>query len=355
MATQLILEAPRRIGFRPEADAPLKPGEVRLRTLLSGVSVGTELTYYRGTNPYLSKRWDEQQRLFLPSETGTIAYPVTNLGYEEVGEVVEVGPGVTEVPVGAHVFGTWGHRTHHVAPLDYVKLRLMPEGADPICGIFSHLGAIALNGVHDAAIKLGDTVAVFGLGGVGQEVAIMARRSGARVIGVDLNPARRALALRLGAERAIDPEHENPALAIKAITAGRGADVCIEVSGAGAALHEAIRSAGYSGRVVTMGFMQGEARGLFLGEEFHHNRINLVCSQISGVAPERSYQWSKPRLWRAAVELQVAGEIDLRPIVTHRLPFFEAADLYAQLDRNPQDVIQAVLEFPREERSQIRP
>ncbi len=346
MATQLILEAPRRIGFRTEADAPLQPGQLRLRTLFSGVSAGTELTYYRGTNPYLSKRWDEQQRLFVPAAQGTYTYPVTNLGYEEVGEVVEVGADVTGIAVGAHVFGTWGHRTHHVANLDYVQPRLMPAGAEPIFGIFSHLGAIALNGVHDAAIKLGDTVAVFGLGGLGQIVALMAKRAGARVIGVELHESRRALALRLGADRVVDPAKDSPAQVIKGLTEGRGADVCIEVSGAAPALHEAIRSAGYSARVVAMGFIQGEAKGLFLGDEFHHNRINLVCSQISGVAPERSYQWSKPRLWRTAVELQAAGQIDLRPIITHRVPFGEAAGLYTQIDQRPQEVVHAVLEFP---------
>ena len=346
MSTTLILEAPRQIGFRTESDPPLQPGEVRLRTLLSGVSAGTELTYYRGTNPYLTKRWDEKQRLFVPAEQGTFSYPVTNLGYEEVGEVVEVGSAVSEVALGAHVFGTWGHRTHHVANLDYVRPRLMPAGADPVFGIFSHLGAIALNGVHDAAIKLGDTVAVFGLGGLGQIVALMARRAGARVIGVELHESRLALAQRLGIDHVINPAKENPAQAIKALTEGRGADVCIEVSGAAPALHEAIRSAGYSARVVAMGFIQGEAKGLFLGDEFHHNRINLVCSQISGVAPERSYQWSKPRLWRTAVELQAAGQIDLRPIITHRVPFARAAELYRQLDERPQEAVHAVLEFP---------
>lgn len=346
MSTILILEAPRQIGFRTESDPPLQPGEVRLRTLLSGVSAGTELTYYRGTNPYLSKRWDEKQRLFVPAEQGTYTYPVTNLGYEEVGEVVEIGSAVSEVALGAHVFGTWGHRTHHVANLDYVRPRLMPAGADPVFGIFSHLGAIALNGVHDAAIKLGDTVAVFGLGGLGQIVALMARRAGARVIGVELHESRLALAQRLGIDHVINPAKENPAQAIKILTEGRGADVCIEVSGAAPALHEAIRSAGYSARVVAMGFIQGEAKGLFLGDEFHHNRINLVCSQISGVAPERSYQWSKPRLWRTAVELQAAGQIDLRPIITHRVPFADAAGLYRQLDERPQEVVHAVLEFP---------
>ena len=345
MGEAFVFTAPRTVGYLTYEDAPLKPDEVRIRTLYSGISAGTELTFYRGTNPYLTKQWDAERRLFIPAEQSTVSYPVTNLGYEEVGEIVEVGSGVTDVQVGALLFGTWGHRTYFVANMDYVRPRLMPPGAEPIFGIFSHLGAIALNGVHDAGICLGDTVAVFGLGGLGQIVALMARKSGAKVIAVDLHDSRLEMAKRLGADVTVNASRDNPAETIKAVTNGLGADVCIEVSGSTQALHEAIRSVAYSARVVAMGFFQGEAKGLYLGDEFHHNRINLVCSQISGVAPELSNRWSKLRLWQTAVRLQAEGWLDLQPIITHRAPFEQAGDLYALLDEHPQDVVHAVLEF----------
>jgi 2-desacetyl-2-hydroxyethyl bacteriochlorophyllide A dehydrogenase len=345
MGKLFVFTAPRTAGYQDYEDAPLKPDEVRIQTLYSGISAGTELTFYRGTNPYLSKRWDADRRLFVPGEQSSISYPVTNLGYEEVGEVIEVGADVHDISLGTQVFGTWGHRTHYVANLDYVRPRLMPAGADPIFGIFSHLGAIALNGVHDADIKLGDTVAVFGLGALGQLVALMARRSGAKVIAVDLHDSRLAMAKQLGADVILNASRDQPAEAIKALTGGLGADVCIEVSGATQALHEAIRSVAYSARVVAMGFFQGEAKGLFLGDEFHHNRINLVCSQISGVSPETSYRWSKMRLWQSAVKLQAEGWLDLRPLITHRAPFEQAGSMYDALDQRPNEVLLAVLEF----------
>ncbi len=345
MGSSLILTAPRTLAFREEPELTLQPDQVRLRTLFSGISAGTEMTYYRGTNPYLNKRWDEKLRLFVPATQGSVTYPVTNLGYEEVGEVVERGSAAGEIALGTMVFGTWGHRTHHVANLEYIRPRLMPAGAEPIFGIFSHLGAIALNGIHDAALRLGDTVAIFGLGALGQIVAIMAKKSGARVIAVDLHENRLALARRLGADVTINAGGGRIAEQVKELTEGRGAEVCIEVSGAAPALHEAIRSAGYSARVVSMGFFQGEAKGLYLGDEFHHNRINIVCSQISGVAPERSYLWNKPRLWQAAVRLQAEGVIDLRPVISHRAAFASAPALYELLDQRPNEVVHAVLEF----------
>jgi threonine dehydrogenase-like Zn-dependent dehydrogenase len=344
-ARALVLKAPGELDFEPVEERALGPQEVRIGTLFSGISAGTELSQFRGTNPFMHRHWDERSRLFVEAEVPSWPYPVRNLGYEESGEILEVGSEVTDLRPGQRVFGTWGHRTHHVADAAYARDHLLPEGADPRIGIFSHIGAVALNGVHDAQLRIGDTVAVFGLGVPGQIVAQAARASGARVIGVDPDPDRRAKALSLGAAQVIDPASLSIAEAIKEMTDGRGADACIEVSGAAPALAEAIRAAAYSSRVVAMGFFQGEVPGLRLGEEFHHNRVQLICSQISGVAPEASYRWSKPRLWRTAIELQHQGLLDLIPLITHPAPFGEAPELFARLDRGEPGLLQAVLEF----------
>lgn len=345
-SSALILKAPRELAFEAIEERALEPGEVRIRTLFSGISAGTELTQYRGTSPFLDKRFDEARRLFVAEEGPSWPYPVRTLGYEEVGEIVELGSCAQEAARGDLVFGTWNHRTHAVVSVEYARDRAMPKGADPRIGIFSHIGAVALNGVHDAQLRIGDTVAVFGLGVPGQIVAQAARASGATVIGVDPDADRRAVAKSLGTDHLLDPTRAPVAEAIKEMTGGRGADACIEVTGAPSALAEAIRSVAYSARVVAMGFFQGEVAGLRLGEEFHHNRVQLVCSQISGVAPEASYRWSKPRLWRTAVELQHRGTLSLIPMITHSAPFEQAPELFARLDRGEPGLLQAVLEFP---------
>ena len=342
-ARALVLKAPRELAFEPIEDQSLGPDEVRIRTLFSGISAGTELTQYRGTSPFMNRRWNEASRLFVEAEAPSWPYPVRNLGYEEVGEIIEVGNDVADLQPGQRLYGTWNHRTHHIAPADYARDRLLPEGADPRIGIVSHIGAVALNGVHDAQIRIGDVVAVFGLGVPGQIVAQAARASGATVIAVDPDAARRHIAVRHGAHEAIDAK--GAAEAIKARTDGRGADVCIEVSGAAPALAEALRSVAYSARVVAMGFFQGEVAGLRLGEEFHHNRVQLICSQIGGVAPEASYRWSKPRLWRTAVQLQHAGVLDLIPLITHVAPFSDAPAMFARLDAGEPGLLQAMLDF----------
>jgi len=348
MGRSLAFEGPRQVGFVPDEGKPLGPDDVRLKTLYSGISAGTELTFYRGSNPYLHKQWDASRRLFVPQDAVSLEFPVLNVGYEEVGEIVETGASVTGIPVGTRVFGVWGHRTHHVAPAEYVRPRMLPDGLDPILGIFSRIGAIALNGVHDGRIRIGETVAVFGLGVLGQIVAQAAQQSGARVIGVDLHDSRLTMAKDFRINTTLNPARDNVAEAIKDLTGGRGADVCFEVTGVSAALGEAIRAAAYSARVVAMGFFQGEASGLFLGEEFHHNRVNVVCSQISGTDPELTYRWDRLRMEQTTMRLQADGLLNLRPLITHVAAFEDAASLFEALDKTPEDVMQAVIDFQSE-------
>src|SRR5215472_4970671 len=124
----VALTGPRQVELLEEPARPLAPDEVRIRTLLSGVSAGTEMALYRGTNPYLHKHWDPSVRLFLSGGGETMAYPVTNWGYEEVGEIVEAGPAAS-LAVGKRVFGTWGHRAAHVGPASAFAHRTLPAEA----------------------------------------------------------------------------------------------------------------------------------------------------------------------------------------------------------------------------------
>src|SRR5919198_2799016 len=128
----VALVGPGRVELIEEPRRWLGVDDVRIRTLLSGISAGTEMAFYRGTNPYLAKHWDTTVRLFQAGGSKSIEYPVTNWGYEEVGEVVEVGADVDGISLGTRVFGTWGHRAEHVVPPAFVRERILPESADPV-------------------------------------------------------------------------------------------------------------------------------------------------------------------------------------------------------------------------------
>jgi threonine dehydrogenase-like Zn-dependent dehydrogenase len=344
MASVIRFTSPRVSEVIDETEVPLGPDGVRLKTLFSGISAGTELTAYRGSNPYLSKKWDENSRLFVDGST-SFDYPVDGWGYEEVGEVVEVGESASGINVGDWVWGTWGHRSSTVQQAERASKRILTNDADPRIGIFSQIGAIALNVVLDADIHVGETVAVFGLGVPGQIAAQLARLNGARVIGVDGIAARRELATELGADVVIDATQGMVAEQIRELTEGRGADVCLEVTGNYRALHEAIRSVAYSSRVCAAGFMQGEGAGLRLGEEFHHNRVQVICSQIAGVSPSLQHRWDGYRLARTAIDLAVTGRLRLTELISHTMPMAEAPAAFQLLDEHPEQALQVVLSF----------
>ena len=81
------------------------------------------------------------------------------------------------------------------------------------------------------------------------------------------------------------------------------------------------------------------------GEEFHHNRIQIICSQIGNVDPALSQRWNRLRLIHTIMDLQVQGVLNLRPLITRQFPFERAADAYSLLDGGAADVLQSVLTF----------
>ena len=348
MGKVVVFTNPKTVDFEFYDDRPLEAHEVRLQTLYSGISAGTELTAYRGSNPYLHKQWDPARKLFIPGEQTTLTYPISGWGYEEVGEVIELGSEVKDVSTGDVIFGTWGHRTLHIVEESYARDRLQAKSLDSIFGIFSQIGAIAINGVHDARIRIGETVAVFGMGTLGQIVGQLARKSGAKVVGIDRIVKRLEIALQSGAaDIALNASNTEVAEHIRSITDNRGADVAIEVTGSTLALQQAIRSVAYSSKVIAMGFFQGEASGLFLGEEFHHNRVNIVGSQIFGTDPELTYRWNRLRLIQSFMRLQADGLINLQPIISHVIPFDDAGEAFRILDEEPENALQVVLDFTK--------
>jgi len=246
---------------------------------------------------------------------------------------------------GDLVWGIWGHRSEGIVPAERMVGHRLPAGLEPLAGAFARVGAIAYNAVLAADIHLGEDVAVFGQGVIGLLTTRLARLSGATVTAVDALETRLAAARGFGAAHTLDARRGKVAEALRGLTGGRGADLAIEISGAYPALHEALRSVAPGGRVVASGFYQGEGVGLRLGDEFHHNRIELISSQISGVAPDASHRWSKLRLWQTAVRLQHEGRLNLLPLITDTVPFAAAPALFDRLDRGDPAILQSVLDF----------
>jgi threonine dehydrogenase-like Zn-dependent dehydrogenase len=335
------------VGVREYPEPIPEPNEVRVRTLYSGISAGTELTQYRGTNPYLDKQWDADRAVFLPGSP-TFSYPLDGWGYSEVGVVDQVGALVESPALGDVVWGIWGHRSHAVLPAATLANHVLPAGLDPLVGTFDRVGAVALNAVLTTQANPGETVAVIGQGVIGLLATQLLISLGCQVLAVDTMPARLALAAGWGA-LPFDASEGDLAVNVCDCIPG-GVDRVIELSGSYAALHEAIRIAGPGGTVVAAGLYHGSVDGLALGEEFHHNRVTLISCQISGVPSHLLGRWTRERLHETVMKLCAQGRLDPLPLVSHVIDAHEAASAYAMLDSPPEDLLQVILDF-RGERS----
>ena len=122
-------------------------------------------------------------------------------------------------------------------------------------------------------------------------------------------------------------------------------DVCIEFSGHYPALQEAIRTVAYSSRVVSAGYYQGDGSALRLGEEFHHNRVNVVASQIFGVAPQLLHRWDAYRLASTVVSLATSGSLNVIDLISHEFAAEDAQSAFELLDSHTAQALQVVLAF----------
>lgn len=238
------------------------------------------------------------------------------------------------------------HATGHMLTEQVAAAGLLPAGTDPEQAVFHILARVALGGVHDARLQVGETVAVIGLGTVGLLAVQQAHHAGATVIGVDRFPLRAQAAQALGVHAIHAGEGVDVAALVHELTGGAGADAAIEASGSYAGLHEAIRCMRVGGRVATVASYHGDQPGLRLGEEYHRNRITLISSMTINGCDQRTHPlWTLDRLNHTAHRLIADGMVRTDVLITHRIPFQRAAEAYALITDTPQDTIKVVLTY----------
>ncbi len=328
---------------------PLEPYEVRVKVEFAAPKHGTETQAISGS-VFKNKRWDGELRLFLPTEEApALSEPPKERGIGNVivGTVSEIGSEVTRFKPGDRVFGSGSIRELHTAHES--KLRPL-DGLSPEDAVCTEPGHVAFVAVRDGNIRVGDDVAIFGLGAIGLLAVQVAKASGAnRVFAVDPLISRREVALDTGAFQAFDPSKCDAALQIKLATEKQGVDVAIETSGAGRALNDAIRCLRQCGTVVHVPWGPKDARDLHLDEEFHHNRPTIVGSQAwEGWAnADRSHPlWNPERAYRATIALFQSGKLSGEKIVTPIVSFEEAPDTLTTMFTHPERSIKIGVKFP---------
>ena len=343
MPLEVVSTDGRTFRYREYVLPALAPNDVRVRVEFAAPKHGTELHSLTGS-PQHRKQWDEELRLYLPRAE---PLPLTErpVGNVVVGVVSEAGSEVASYSAGDRVFGYGPIREEHQMPADAWRPLDGLSETDAVCSDPAHVALVA---VRDGNVRIGDAVAVFGMGAIGLMTVQIAASSGATtVIAVDPIEGRRARALALGADLVVDPSAEDAGLRIKRATGNHGVDVAIETSGAAAALHQAIRAIRQCGTIVHVPFGPKDASTLQLDEEFHLNRPTIIGSQAVWRNPDRSYPlWDEERARVTAIDLFRRGIVTSEGIVTPIVGFPDAAQALADGLAAPDRAIKIGVRFP---------
>ena len=321
--------APRRVGHAVVEVRPPADGEVLVRTHWSGISGGTELLAYRGELDAASAR-DET----IGSLGGSFAYPFAH-GYSCVGEVLTSR--VDGVPEGATAFAFHPHqdlftvRGSDVVMLDKVDGRL---------ATLFPLVETALQVSLDAGPRLEEPVVVMGLGPVGTLTAALLDRAGAQVVGVDPRRDRREVAVLFGAP-AVDVTEID--VVVEQLTSGAGVPLVVDATGRPSALAHALALLGHEGEVLVCSWYGTKDVSLPLGREFHRHRLQIRSTQVSTIPAHLAKRWDVQQ--RRAVATRLLSELPLKLLATHDVPFDQAGEAYAALDRGDAGLMHVGLRY----------
>jgi NADPH:quinone reductase-like Zn-dependent oxidoreductase len=290
--------------LRPVTVPPPGPDEVRVRTLHTGVSRGTETLVFAGKVP--PSQWTAMR---APFQEGDFPAPV-KYGYLNVG-VVEAGRADL---LGRTVFSLFPHQSHYVVPATSVTV--VPEAVPPHRAVLAGTVETAVNAVWDARPQIGDRIAVVGGGMVGSSVAaILARFPGVRVELVDPDGSRAAVAAALGVDYA------TPAGA-------RGdCDLVVHASATAAGLTRSLELLAAEGTVVELSWYGDQQVSVPLGEFFHSRRLTVRASQVGAIRPDRPRSYGE----RMALALDLLADPRFETLVTGRSDFTDLPDVMPRL------------------------
>jgi predicted dehydrogenase len=327
-------------------------GQILVRTTRTLVSAGTERMLVEfGRAGWIDKARQQPDKVravlekiatdglmpTIEAVRNKLSQPLA-MGYSNVGEVIEVGAGVSGFAPGDRVASNGRHAEIVAVPVNLAAR--VPEGVSDDAAAFTVLGAIALQGVRLANPTLGESVAVVGLGLIGLVTVQLLRANGCRVIGIDFDPQKLALAQRFGAQTVNLSAGANPVDAALNFTGGRGIDAVIIT--ASTSSNDPVRqAAGMSrkrGRIVLVGVTGLElSRADFFEKELS---FQVSCSYGPGRYdpnyedkgqdyPLGFVRWTEQRNFEAMLELLAERRVEVESLVTHRFAIDDAERAYA--------------------------
>ena len=299
---------------------PPEAGDLKVETLFSGISRGTEGLVFRGEVPQ-----SEWQRMRAPFQEGNFPFPV-KYGYANVGRVADGDPGL----VGRVVFSLYPHQ--NVFTLPSGSCVPVPDGVSPERAVLAANMETALNALWDGKPSPGDHICVVGGGVVGLLTAYVAGRiPGSDVTVIDTNPRRAEIAGALGVSFSLPGD------------APRDQDLVFHTSASAAGLATALASAGDGAAIVEMSWYGANEVAVPLGTDFHSRRLKLVSSQVGTIPFERQPRWTYRRRLQTALDLLRDPVLDC--LISHRVLFAELPDLLPELLNKASDVLAALVVY----------
>ncbi|MBW8010779.1 MAG: zinc-binding dehydrogenase [Chloroflexi bacterium] len=348
-----------------------KPGAALVRTAVSLVSAGTErmlvefakksLVGKARSRPDLAKQLlDKVRREGLLTALGAafnrLDQPMP-LGYSSSGTIVELGDGMEGFKVGQRVAcsggGYAGHAEYVVVPKNL--LTPLPQDVDNEAAAFTTLGAIAMHAFRLAELRLGERVAVIGLGLLGQLCVAISKAAGCQVLGIDLDPQRLAQGKLLGAQTAL---RENAEAAGQEFSRGRGCDavlICadtssndpVELAGVLARDKAKVIAAGNVGLDLPRNLYFEKELSFMVSRSYGPGRYDTTYEEGGVDYPIGYVRWTEGRNLEAFVELLETGQLDISGLITHRFPIEDAEQAYQMITgKNKQPFTGVLLTYP---------
>jgi predicted dehydrogenase len=346
-----------RDGSTEVADVPapaLRRGHLLIRSHITLVSAGTErmLVEFGKANMLQKARQQPDKVRMVLEKIRTDGLATTldavrskldqplALGYCNVGTVIGVGPGVSGFEIGDRVASNGKHAEVVAVPVNLCAK--IPDNVGDEAAAFTVLGAIALQGIRLVQPTLGETVVVTGLGLIGLITVQLLRAHGCRVLGIDYDPAKLAIAREYGAETVDLSKSEDPLAAAAAFSRGRGVDAVLIT--ASTKSNEPVAQAAHMcrkrGRIVLIG-----VTGLELSRaDFYEKELSFQVSCSYGPGrydpsyeergndyPVGFVRWTEQRNFEAVLDMMASRAVQVQSLVTHRYGIAEAERAYAVL------------------------
>ena len=353
----------------------LDPGCVLIQTRSTLISAGTErmlVDFGRASMIDKARQQPEKVRMVLDKVRTEGLFATLDavrskldqplpLGYCNAGVVLDVGRGVTGFKAGDRVVSNGAHAGVVSVPKNLCAR--IPDGVDDASAAFTVLGAIGLQGLRLAAPTLGETVVVTGLGLIGLMTVQMLRANGCRVLGIDFDAQRLAMASDLGATVVNPAAGEDPVAAAMALTGGTGVDAVLITASTKSSdpVSQAARMCRKRGRIVLVG-----VTGLELNRsEFYEKELTFQVSCSYGPGrydpgyeaggqdyPLAFVRWTEQRNFEAVLGLLAEGRLDTRRLISRRFAIDDVQQAYELLSTDP-SALGIVLDYPETAAEQL--